>query len=1647
MMRRMFALLLALTLVLGMVPATALAEETVSAETVGETIPVETAVPETTEASAETTEAPEATTLPELTEAEEPTEAAVVTEETVPTETVEETLSATVPEMLFTDCGDALSWTLEGSILTVFGSGAMYDYSVNNDNPAPWRGAASVVTAIVIEEGVTSVGDYAFIGMGRTVSVSFPSTLERVGDYAFAYCEQLKSVAFAEGLLSIGQGAFISCAELKEAAVPGSVTAIGEEAFYDCGGITVTFGGTREVWQELYSGKIHVICTDGVIDPSVSCGDDLTWMLGEDGVLTISGTGEMYDYGDGGEALAPWNKHSGQITAIVLEEGVTTIGENAFLAMSQVTSVTLPSTLKAVGEYGFGFCRALTAITFPEGFASLGSYAFTYCEALTSVTLPGSLETVGTAAFRECEKLTVTFGGTMEQWKALSSEELPVNCTDGAIDPGAKCGKNLTWTVSDKGVLTVSGTGAMYNYSNRDVISPWHSYEITAAVLEEGVTSIGNYAFFGIHLGSVELPSTLQRVGEGAFAYCEQDLKELIFQDGLLEIGKNAFQNCKQLEAVRIPSTVQTINSRAFTNCHSLTVTYCGTQEQWEQVYTGSFANVTFDVPAGEVPEQGTTEEGLTWQVTEGVLTITGEGSLKADEDILGNADKVTAITIGEGITEIGDSAFSGFEALTTVTLPQSVTEIGSSAFADCAALTSIDLTHVQTLGGGCFFGCTALKLIDLSGNPAAVAEQKTVLTYNAAALPAAVNPADLCWNLLSSTREEFTDLREDGTLYVSVPAEVTVECRDTYTGLASTWTLTSGYSPLTLMPEYKEPMEVKLLTQEGADADNEMQLVRFDAYLDKEDVASGTFVFTVYAANAGDTVDLTKPKNLKWTSTNTAVATVKANADGSATVTVKKKAEGAAVILLSEKVSGAEGSLAIHVRNYTPRLGDTAFNLNTLLADASVTTELVESYGCAIHPESVRLLEADGTPSERITASWSEGLLTLTPSGRIPNGTLKLTLEGTYANSELARSSVPFSFPIKVTVKNTAPAVTVKQTTKANLFYDLSLANLSVTVKNAQITDVALKDCDFAVEYWHPEYSTLTVYTKGENLKPDNKGTLKVWLEGYAEPVEKAVTIATEVKAPKLRPDYASATVNTALGQNSATVQLLDEHGYLIDMEETELQISGDFADWSVEGTRLHLENIEKSGTAVISVREPDWNQAVTLKYKVTVNKVLPTVKLGASMVELHSLFTQYGEWVTLELNQGGMKIRELEIAATGRNAAEAEKIALTYEYGVIDVSIADPENAPAPGTYTFNVTTILDNEAQTALKPVALKVKVVNTLPTVKLNPTTVKLNKALSGEVALAKASWKAVGKHMDFELACFIPAQTYPGLKLSYDHEGLSVSLTEEAVVGKQTVQLYPVFEDYNGQQITVRTPVKLTVQVYDSEKITVTLATKGKLDAIVPDSAIEYTVKKITNALGDVQEAALYGADADKFMLTPVATGDKGVQTFKLIQKEGVQYSTKTAYKVGVKLSIGGLWVETPVKTVKVTQSKLKTTILPKVIRYYQSQTGDLEATITLTAPEGASLSTKSIALNAAKTDKNFLRALGNGNLTVEAGELQVKRVYEKNGQMCVDVSFRIRHTGNLTPGKSLAVWLDITPDGNAADVAPTQLKLTVKAYK
>ena len=128
---------------------------------------------------------------------------------------------------------------------------------------------------------------------------------------------------------------------------------------------------------------------------SGTCGPDLKWRLTDDGVLTISGKGEMDDY-----RFSPW-LDSG-VKQIIIGDGVTTIGRSAFRGCSSLTSVTIPNSVTTIGQAAFYDCRSLTSVSIPNSVTTIGNSAFSYCGDLTSVNIPNSVTTIGSEAFSGC---------------------------------------------------------------------------------------------------------------------------------------------------------------------------------------------------------------------------------------------------------------------------------------------------------------------------------------------------------------------------------------------------------------------------------------------------------------------------------------------------------------------------------------------------------------------------------------------------------------------------------------------------------------------------------------------------------------------------------------------------------------------------------------------------------------------------------------------------------------------------------------------------------------------------------------------------------------------------------------------------------------------------------------------------------------------------------------------------------------------------------------------------------------------------------------------------------------------------------------------------------------------------------------------
>ena len=213
---------------------------------------------------------------------------------------------------------------------------------------------------------------------------------------------------------------------------------------------------------------------------------------------------------------------------------------------------------------------------------------------------------------------------------------------------------NLTWTLSADGTtMTISGSGAMKNYITDDSPATQKKDNVKKVVIEDGVTSIGDFAFFYCSsLTSIEIPSGVTSIGKNAFQYCSS-LTSIEIPESVISIGNNTFEHCSSLTNITIPGSVTSIGMSAFSDCSSL-------------------ASIT-------IPE-----------------SVTSIGNYA-----FYNCTGLTSITIPKSVTSIGNGMFKYCTGLTSITIPKSVTSIGSNVFGGCTVLTEVLLENGSTLTSG----------------------------------------------------------------------------------------------------------------------------------------------------------------------------------------------------------------------------------------------------------------------------------------------------------------------------------------------------------------------------------------------------------------------------------------------------------------------------------------------------------------------------------------------------------------------------------------------------------------------------------------------------------------------------------------------------------------------------------------------------------------------------------------------------------------------------------------------------------------------------------------------------------------------------------------------------------------------------------
>ena len=434
-------------------------------------------------------------------------------------------------------------------------------------------------------------------------------------------------------------------------------------------------------------------------------GSNLTWTLDSEGVLTISGSGDMHGYGS---SDAPWYGSRSRVKSAVIAEGVTSIGESAFENCRSLTSVTIPNSVTSIGggafawctsltgiwvtegnshyssdasgvlfskdkttlvQYpgafaayaipdsvtsigagAFGGCTSLTSVTIPDSVTSIGGIAFGNCKSLTSVTIPDSVTSIGDGAFASCTSLTdVYYAGSEAQWKAISIS-----------------------STGNNGLLTAN---IHYNY-----VSHTHSYK---AVVTAPTCTEKGYTTHTCACGDSYVDTYTDALG-------------------------HAWDNGK---VTKEPTETET-------GVKTFTCTRCGETK-------------TEVIPATGVVASGTCgAEGdgsnLTWTLdSEGVLTISGSGGMHdydgpSSPPWYRSRSMVKSAVIADGVTSIGEWAFFGCGSLTSVTIPNSVTSIGRYAFYYCTSLTSVTIPDsVTSIGGSAFYNCTSLTDVYYAGSEA----------------------------------------------------------------------------------------------------------------------------------------------------------------------------------------------------------------------------------------------------------------------------------------------------------------------------------------------------------------------------------------------------------------------------------------------------------------------------------------------------------------------------------------------------------------------------------------------------------------------------------------------------------------------------------------------------------------------------------------------------------------------------------------------------------------------------------------------------------------------------------------------------------------------------------------------------------------
>ena len=267
------------------------------------------------------------------------------------------------------NAGGNVGWTLNGTELTLTGSGVTADYT--SASPAPW---GTGITKVTIGSGITGLGSYLFAGCTLLETVDFKSDMVSLGEGVFSGCTSLRSLDISGFTASIPDRMFDGCTSLESVVLPKTCTSIGAYAFNGCTALTEIEipSSVTALGQSAFAGCINLkeLTAPISLDLAVSTTNPAFFECASIEKITLT-AGEGFDYTEDIAYCTPWQM-SDSLKEFVLSDGVTSVGDFMFYEWFDLRTISIPASVTEIGESAFNSCIHLTAITIPSSVTALG---------------------------------------------------------------------------------------------------------------------------------------------------------------------------------------------------------------------------------------------------------------------------------------------------------------------------------------------------------------------------------------------------------------------------------------------------------------------------------------------------------------------------------------------------------------------------------------------------------------------------------------------------------------------------------------------------------------------------------------------------------------------------------------------------------------------------------------------------------------------------------------------------------------------------------------------------------------------------------------------------------------------------------------------------------------------------------------------------------------------------------------------------------------------------------------------------------------------------------------------------------------------------------------------------------------------------